>query len=71
MHSFRIKFRDVKHFYVVVNWLNSTIGRGREKWTMSGRKTLARLQKGETPVVAVYIYTDNFSDADATALSLM
>jgi hypothetical protein len=71
LHSFRITFRDTKQFYAVVNWLNENVGKGRSKWTMSGRQVLFYLRKGETRTVTVYIYSDNFSDSDATALSLM
>lgn len=43
-----VTFRDRKHFYAVVGWLNTHIGRGKENWTIHGRplKTIKKMEQG-------------------------
>lgn len=37
MIELKVHVRDLDHFYRIVRWLNSNIGRGQSNWTMRGR----------------------------------
>lgn len=70
VHTFRVTVRDREHFYKLVNWLNSHIGKGEEKWTMEGR-VLKALKAGRTVTPMIYIFTPGFDPSSALYLSLL
>lgn len=69
-YSFRVTIRDKTHFYKIVNWLNSAIGKGTDKWTMEGR-ALKLLKEGKSVSRRIYVYIDNFDESSALYLSLL
>ena len=70
-YSFSLKVRDTEHFYKVVKWLNTNVGRGSDKWTMKG-KIRRQLQSGAGPVeTVVYIFIDEFSEDNALFVNLL
>lgn len=69
-YSFRITIRDRKHFYKIVNWLNESLGKGTDKWTMEGR-ALKLLKEGKSVSRKIYVYTENFDESAALYLSLL
>ena len=69
-HIFRVNIRDTAHFYKIVNWLNTNVGKGKEKWTMEGR-VLKSLKGGKPVSPKVYIFIPNFDEQASLYLSLL
>lgn len=69
-HTFTITFRDTGHFYRVVNWMNSQVGKGGDKWTVQGR-VLKTLKQQKTVTSKVYVFVENFDESAASFLSLV
>lgn len=69
-HTFRVNIRDIPHFYKLVNWLNTNVGKGEDKWTMEGR-VLKSLKQGKTVSPKVYIFRQDFDPASSLYLSLL
>lgn len=69
-HTFKVTIRDREHFYKIVNWLNSNVGKGEENWTMEGR-ILKSLKEGKTVSPKVYIMKADFDPASAMYLTLL
>jgi hypothetical protein len=69
-HTFRVNIRDKDHFYKLVNWLNTNVGKGEDKWTMGGR-VLKSLKQGKTVSPKVYIFRQDFDPASSLYLSLL
>ena len=69
-HSFRVTVRDRDHFYRLVNWLNTNVGKGQDKWTMEGR-VLKTLKQGKTVSPKIYIFNQEFDPAGSIYLSLL
>jgi len=69
-HTFRVTIRDQPHFYKIVNWLNTNVGKGEDKWTMEGR-VLRILKQGKTVSPNIYIYRVDFEESNALYLSLL
>lgn len=67
--AFRITIRDRVHFYKIVNWLISNVGRGSDKWTMEGN-ILRRLVSGPVSPM-IYIFKPDFDQESAVFLSLL
>ena len=70
VHNFRVTIRDREHFYKLVNWLNTNVGKGEDKWTMEGR-VLKTLRQGKSVTPKVYIFRQDFDPASAMYLSLI
>jgi len=68
--SFRITIRDKDHFYKLVHWLNTNVGKGIDKWTMDGH-VLKKLKKGTTANPKVYIFRTDFDVESSVYLSLL
>jgi len=69
-HSFRVTVRDREHFYRLVNWLNTHVGKGEDKWTMEGR-VLKTLKAGKTISPKIYIFREDFDKESSVYLSLL
>lgn len=69
-HTFRVTIRDREHFYKIVNWLNSNVGKGEDQWTMEGR-VLKVLKQGKPVNKAVYVFKQDFDPTSALYLSLL
>lgn len=69
-HTFKVTIRDRDHFYKLVNWLNTNVGRGVENWTMEGR-VLKTLKAGKSVNPKVYIMKADFDPASSLYLSLL
>lgn len=69
-HTFCVNIRDRDHFYRIVNWLNSNVGKGKGMWTMEGR-VLKTLKQGKTVSPKVYIFRQDFDPQSALYLSLI
>jgi hypothetical protein len=69
-HTFRVTIRDREHFYKLVNWLNTNVGKGQDKWTMEGR-VLKTLKNGKTISPKVYIFREDFDPSSSLYLSLL
>jgi hypothetical protein len=69
-HTFRVTIRDSVHFYKIVNWLNTNVGKGQDKWTMEGR-VLKTLKQGKSVSPKVYIFIDGFEESSSLYLSLL
>ena len=69
-HSFRVTIRDRDHFYRLVGWLNTNVGKGQDKWTMEGR-VLKTLKMGKTVSPKIYIFRQDFDLAASLYLSLL
>lgn len=69
-HTFRVTIRDRDHFYKIVNWLNTNVGKGTDKWTMEGR-VLRNLKAGKTVSPKVYIFKEDFDESATLYLSLL
>ena len=69
-HTFRVTIRDREHFYKIVNWLNTNVGKGEDKWTMEGR-VLKTLKQGKTVSPKVYVFREDFDPAGSLYLSLL
>ena len=69
-HSFRITIRDREHFYRIVTWLNTNVGKGEDKWTMEGR-VLRSLKQGKTVSPKIYIFKEGFDPSSSVYLSLL
>lgn len=70
IHTFRITIRDREHFYKLVNWLNTHVGKGEDKWTIEGR-VLKTLKSGKTISPKIYIFREDFDPASSLYLSLL
>jgi hypothetical protein len=70
IHSFRVTIRDREHFYKIVNWLNTNVGKGSDKWTMEGR-VLKTISTGKTVSPKIYIFQEDFDTGSALYLSLI
>lgn len=72
VHTFRVTIRDRDHFYKLVNWLNSNVGKGEDKWTMEGR-VLKTISKGKSVNPKIYIFSEdcNFDSTSSLYLSLL
>ena len=69
-HTFGVMIRDREHFYRVVNWLNTNVGKGVDKWTMQGR-ILKTLNTGKSVNTSVYVFLQEFDPSSALYLSLI
>ena len=69
-HTFRVTIRDRDHFYKLVNWLNTNVGKGEDKWTMEGR-VLKTLKQGKTVNPKIYIFRADFDTSSSLYLSLL
>jgi hypothetical protein len=69
-HIFKLTIRDRDHFYKIVNWLNSNLGKGEEYWTMEGR-VLKTLKQGKPATPRVYIFKQEFDESASLYLSLL
>ena len=69
-HTFRVTIRDRDHFYKLVNWLNTNVGKGQDKWTMEGR-VLKTLKGGKSVSPKIYIFKQDFDPASSLYLSLL
>ena len=69
-HTFRVTIRDREHFYKLVNWLNTNVGKGEDKWTMEGR-VLKTLKNGKTVSPKIYIFNSEFDTSSSLYLSLL
>ena len=69
-HNFRVTIRDREHFYKLVNWLNTNVGKGKDKWTMEGR-VLKTLKGGKAVSPKIYIFREDFDPASSLYLSLL
>ena len=69
-HTFKVTIRDKEHFYKLVNWLNTNVGKGEENWTMEGR-VLKSLKGGKTVSPKVYIMRQDFDPASSLYLTLL
>lgn len=69
-HTFGVIIRDREHFYRVVNWLNTHLGKGEDKWTMQGR-ILKTLKTGKSVNTTVYVFLQEFDASCALYLSLI
>lgn len=70
IHTFRVTIRDRDHFYKLVNWLNTNVGKGEENWTMEGR-VLKTLKAGKIVSPKIYIFKEDFDSSTALYLSLL
>lgn len=70
VHTFRVTIRDREHFYKLVNWLNTNVGRGTDKWTFEGR-VLKTLKQGKSVNPIVYIFKEGFDESAAMYLTLL
>jgi hypothetical protein len=69
-HTFRVLIRDREHFYKMVEWLNTNVGKGSENWTMEGR-VLKTIKQGKTVNPKIYIFKADFDPSSALFLSLI
>lgn len=69
-HTFSVSIRDVTHFYRIVNWLNTNVGKGKDKWTMEGR-ALRILKAGKSVDRKIYIFVPEFDTPSALYLNLL
>lgn len=69
IYTFKITIRDRTHFYSVVKWLNTHVGKGSDKWTMQGR-VLRSLGNGEV-TTTVYIFVQEFDIESSLYLNLL
>lgn len=69
-HTFRVTIRDKDHFYKLVSWLNTNVGKGEDKWTMEGR-VLKTLKQGKSVSPKIYIFKDDFDPSSSLYLSLL
>ena len=69
-HTFKVTIRDREHFYKLVNWLNTNVGKGEENWTMEGR-ILKTLKAGNSVSPKVYVFKQEFDPASSLYLSLL
>lgn len=69
-HTFRVTIRDREHFYKIVNWLNTNVGKGESMWTMEGR-VLKTLKQGKTVSPKIYIFKKDFDESSSLYLSLL
>lgn len=69
-YTFRLTIRDVQHFYTIVKWLNSNVGKSSSSWTFEGR-VLRTLKKGQIATPLVYIFNDNFDKDSILFLNLL
>ena len=69
-HTFRVTIRDREHFYKLINWLNTNVGKGEDKWTMEGR-VLKTLNTGKTVSPKIYIFREDFDESSSLYLSLL
>ena len=53
-----LSFRSKDHFYKIVNYLNTELGKGEQFWTMAGRP-LRRIKATGHAESVVYIYVDH------------
>ena len=68
--TFDIDFRDEKHFYDVVRWMETNVGHGKDKWTIDGR-VLKHLKKGLTIVRTVRVFDPTFDKSNSLYLALI
>jgi hypothetical protein len=69
-HTFRVTIRDCEHFYKLVNWLNTNVGKGEDKWTIEGR-VLKHLKQGKSLSPKIYIFRQDFDTTAAMYLNLI
>jgi hypothetical protein len=69
-YSFRVTIRDREHFYKIVTWLNTYVGRGESNWTMEGH-VLKVLKQGKMANPKIYIFRDDFDTSASIYLSLL
>lgn len=69
-HTFRVTIRDREHFYKLVNWLNTNVGKGEDKWTMEGR-VLKTIKAGKTVSPKIYVFKQDFDPSSSLYLSLL
>ena len=69
-HTFRVTIRDREHFYKIVNWLNTNVGKGSDKWTMEGR-VLKQLKNGKSVSPKIYVFKEDFAEDNSLYLSLL
>lgn len=69
-HTFRVTIRDREHFYKLVNWLNTNVGKGEDKWTMEGR-VLKTIKAGKSVSPKIYVFRQDFDPSASLYLSLL
>ena len=69
-HTFRVTIRDRDHFYKLVNWLNTNVGKGVKNWTFEGR-VLKTLKQGKIANPKVYIFKEGFDESSSVYLNLL
>ena len=69
-HSFVVTIRDKSHFNAIVKWMNTNVGRGKERWTAGGR-ILRQLQAGKKVNATFYVFDPAFDVASALYLNLI
>lgn len=69
-HQFRVPIRDREHFFRIINWMNSNVGKGREFWSIEG-KVMKHLDRNKTVVKTIYVYVDDFDETISTYLNLL
>ena len=71
-HIFRVTIRDTDHFYKIVSWLNTNVGKGTQYWTMEGHvlKVLRR-NNGKTISPKIYIFRQDFDPESSLYLNLL
>jgi hypothetical protein len=69
-HTFRVSIRDREHFYKLIEWLNTNVGKGTTKWTMEGRP-LKTLKTGKSVNTKIYIFLPEFDESSSLYLSLL
>ncbi len=70
VYTFRVTIRDRDHFVKLINWLNTNVGKGKDKWTMEGR-VLKTLKQGKTISPKIYIFRPDFDESSSLYLSLL
>lgn len=69
-YTFTILFRDMEHFKRIISYLNKTVGRGKESWTMEGR-IQRHLRRGISIKRKVFIFKKDFDESIALYLTLL
>jgi len=69
-HTFKVTIRDREHFYKIINWLNTNVGKGKDRWTSEGR-ILKHLKSGKPITRSIYIFRQDFDPQSALYLNLL
>lgn len=69
-HTFTVKVRDTAHFYRIVQWMNTNVGKGKEFWTTRG-KVRRFLSEGKPHDTTIYVFVPTFETESALFLNLV